>query len=60
MGLVNKAGAWYSYQGEKIGQGRDNARLFLKDHSDIAAEIEAAIRAEYLDVAAPDEEASAE
>jgi len=48
MDLVKKAGAWYSYQGEKIGQGRDNSRLFLKDNPEIAAEIEAQIRAEYL------------
>ncbi len=42
--LVEKSGAWYSYQGEKIGQGRDNAREFLKEHADIAQEIEAQIR----------------
>jgi recombination protein RecA len=48
LDLVKKAGAWYSYQGEKIGQGRDNARLFLKSHPEIAEEIEAAIRAEFL------------
>ena len=43
--LVQKAGAWFSYKNEKIGQGRDNARLFLKDHPLIAKEIEDAIRA---------------
>ncbi|MCL2886877.1 MAG: DNA recombination/repair protein RecA, partial [Betaproteobacteria bacterium] len=42
--LVDKSGAWYSYKGEKIGQGKDNAREFLKAHPDIAAEIEAGIR----------------
>jgi recombination protein RecA len=43
--LVEKAGAWYSYNGEKIGQGKDNARLFLKDNPAIADEIDAKIRA---------------
>ena len=42
--LVEKAGAWYSYKGEKIGQGKDNAREYLKDHPEIAREIEAKIR----------------
>jgi len=43
--IVDKAGAWYAYQGEKIGQGKDNAREYLREHADIAAEIEAKIRA---------------
>ena len=43
--LVEKAGAWYSYKGEKIGQGKDNARDYLKEHADIANEIDAKIRA---------------
>ena len=43
--LVEKAGAWYSYKGEKIGQGKDNAREFLKEHPAIANEIDANIRA---------------
>jgi len=42
--LIEKAGAWYSYKGEKIGQGKDNTREFLKAHPAIATEIEAAIR----------------
>jgi len=42
--LIDKSGAWYAYQGEKIGQGKDNAREFLKEHADMAAEIEAQIR----------------
>lgn len=45
LDLVQKAGAWFSYKNEKIGQGRDNARQFLKEHPAIAQEIEAAIRA---------------
>lgn len=43
--LVEKAGAWYSYKGEKIGQGKDNARDYLKENPKIADEIDAAIRA---------------
>jgi len=43
--LVEKAGAWYSYKGEKIGQGKDNAREYLKEHAEIANEIDAKIRA---------------
>ncbi len=42
--FVEKAGAWYSYNGEKIGQGKDNARQFLKENPDIANEIDAKIR----------------
>jgi recombination protein RecA len=42
--LVEKAGAWYSYNGEKIGQGKENAKEFLREHPEIAAEIEAKIR----------------
>ncbi|ADJ27744.1 recombinase RecA [Nitrosococcus watsonii] len=47
-GLIEKAGAWYSYKGERIGQGRDNVRQFLKEHRDIAQEIEAHIREKLL------------
>ena len=43
--IIEKSGAWYAYRGEKIGQGKDNTREYLRDHADIAAEIEAAIRA---------------
>ena len=43
--LVEKSGAWYSYKGEKIGQGKDNAREYLREHADIANEIDAKIRA---------------
>lgn len=43
--LVEKSGAWYSYNGEKIGQGKENAKEFLRENSAIAAEIEAQIRA---------------
>jgi recombination protein RecA len=43
--LVEKAGAWYAYNGEKIGQGKDNAREYLKEHPAVANEIDAKIRA---------------
>ena len=43
--LVEKAGAWYSYNGEKIGQGKDNSREYLRQNPDIANEIELKIRA---------------
>jgi recombination protein RecA len=42
--IVEKSGAWYSYKGERIGQGRENARQFLKDNKDITARIEAEVR----------------
>ena len=43
-GIVEKSGAWFSYDGERIGQGRENAKAFLKQHPDRAAEIEKKIR----------------
>merc|ERR1712202_49230 len=43
--IVEKAGAWYAYKGEKIGQGRENAKIFLEQNPTVAAEIEMAIRA---------------
>jgi len=43
--IVNKSGAWYAYKGEKIGQGRENAKQYLEEHADVCAEIEAAVRA---------------
>ncbi|MDR3323466.1 MAG: recombinase RecA [Zoogloeaceae bacterium] len=42
--VVEKSGAWYAYKGDKIGQGKDNTREFLKAHPDLAAEIEARLR----------------
>ena len=42
--IVEKSGAWYSYNGERIGQGRDNVREFLREHVDTAAEIENVVR----------------
>ena len=42
--IVDKSGAWYAYNGEKIGQGRDNAREFLRENPQLAAEIENKVR----------------
>ena len=42
--ILDKSGAWYAYNGEKIGQGKDNAREFLKENPDIAREIENKVR----------------
>ncbi len=47
-GFVNKAGSWYSYNGEKIGQGKDNSGQYLKDNPEIADELEALIREKLL------------
>jgi recombination protein RecA len=47
-GIVDKAGAWYSYNGDRIGQGKDNVRGFLKEHPEIATDIEGQIRAKLL------------
>lgn len=43
-GVVNKSGAWYTYNGDQLGQGKDKSRLFLRDNPELAAEIDAAIR----------------
>ena len=53
-GIVNKSGAWYAYNGDKIGQGRENAKIFLKEHTDICDEIEKKVRIQYHLL--PDEE----
>src|SRR5450432_2517162 len=42
--VVEKSGSWFSYAGERLGQGRDNARLFLKEHTDIRDKLDAAVR----------------
>jgi len=47
MNLVNKSGAWYAYNDLRLGQGRENARLFLKDNKELASELEKNIRAEF-------------
>lgn len=45
QGIVEKSGSWYSYNGDRIGQGKDNVRQYLRDNKEIAAEIEGKIRA---------------
>lgn len=44
LGIVDKSGAWFSYSGQRIGQGKENARQFLKEHTEMAKEIESKIR----------------
>ena len=46
--IIVKSGSWFSYNGEKIGQGRDNAKQFLEEHTDIAEEIEKKVRDKYV------------
>ena len=48
--IIEKSGAWYSYKGSRIGQGKDNARLFLQQNKEVAREIEEQIRAKLLPV----------
>ena len=47
IGAIEKSGAWYSYKGEKIGQGKENAKIFLKENPEVAAEIDKAVREYY-------------
>ena len=54
LGLVDKAGAWYSYKGDKIGQGKKNACDFLSENAELGEEIEALIRAKLLDDPIPE------
>ena len=42
--IIEKSGTWYSYKGERLGQGKENVKVFLKEHGDIADEIEQIIR----------------
>jgi recombination protein RecA len=62
VGIIEKAGAWYAYGKDRIGQGRENAKLYLKDHPEMAAEVEAKVK-EHLGMkavgAGADEEAPA-
>ena len=44
LGLIEKSGAWFSYKGDKIGQGRENAKVYLKEHKEVSKEIEEKIR----------------
>ena len=55
-GIVDKAGAWYSYNGDRIGQGKDNVRNYLKENPEIAADIDSQLRAKLLETSAVAEE----
>ena len=48
QGLVEKSGSWFSYNGERIGQGKENARTFLAQHPQIALDIESRVREKLL------------
>ena len=58
--LVEKSGAWYSYDGERIGQGKENARTFLKENPDMATKLEASLREKFVPAEIPREEAADE
>ena len=60
LGLIDKSGAWYSYNGERMGQGKDNVRQYLKDNPQVRDEIEAKIREQMLPKAKSVEEAQIE
>ncbi len=59
MDIIKKSGAWYAYQGEKIGQGRENAKKYLETNPEVAEEIEAQIRANAIKAQAAADEAAA-
>ncbi|MEN2766376.1 recombinase RecA [Ornithinibacillus xuwenensis] len=63
LDIVQKSGAWYSYEGERLGQGRENAKVFLKENKEILVEIQQAIRDHYnldSDVEVPEEQPAQE
>ena len=64
LDIIQKSGAWFAYNGEKIGQGRENAKQYLKDNPLICEEIEKKIRAHFTPEpeteATPDEKAPAQ
>ena len=58
LGFVEKAGAWYSVDGERIGQGKDNAREYLKEHTDMSQGLEVKIREKLMSSDHDDSESS--
>ena len=58
--IINKSGAWYAYNGNKIGQGRENAKKYLTEHPDVFAEVDTAVRAKCLPNASEEEETAEE
>ena len=47
-GMIEKSGSWYSYKGERIGQGRENVKLYLEDHPQFLDELEMLIKDKYI------------
>ncbi|MBP5415280.1 MAG: recombinase RecA, partial [Lachnospiraceae bacterium] len=60
LDIINKSGAWYAYQGNKIGQGRENTKIYLEEHPDICQEIENKVRDYYKFEGSGDEETAKE
>ena len=60
LDIINKSGAWYAYNGDKIGQGRENAKTYLSTHPEVMDEIEAKVRAHYKLDGSAEEENSAD
>ncbi|MCD7765227.1 MAG: recombinase RecA [Lachnospiraceae bacterium] len=56
--IINKSGAWYAYQGNKIGQGRENAKLYLREHPDVMEEVDRKVRQHYGLIEADEEDAA--
>ncbi len=56
--LIDKAGAWYSYNGDRIGQGKDNVRMYMKEHPEMAEEIDRQLRAKLLETNVAEETAA--
>jgi recombination protein RecA len=57
LNIINKSGAWYAYEGDKIGQGRENAKTYLRDNPEFCAMIEEKVREHYFAEPEADEEA---
>jgi len=47
QGIIEKSGAWYSFAGERIGQGRENAKEYLREHPEVAGEVEVKVREKF-------------
>ena len=47
LGILDRSGAWYSYEGNKIGQGKENTKLYLRNNPDLSSELETKIREHY-------------
>lgn len=58
--IINKSGAWYAYNGSKIGQGRENAKIYLKEHPDVMEEVEQKVREKHIKNNEEEDEAEAE